>query len=55
MKLFCNLFNDAFTKSDYTVSSDRVAIRNKFENWGRERVWPKLSYYPGIFPEGLRK
>jgi hypothetical protein len=23
--------------------------------WGRGRVWPKLSYYPGIFPEGLKK
>jgi hypothetical protein len=26
-----------------------------FKMWGRGRVWPKLSYYPGIIPEELRK
>jgi len=53
--LVFSLFNDAITNSDYTASSDQVAIRNIFEKLERGRVWSKLSYYPGIFPEGLGK
>jgi len=33
-EIFCKLFNAAITNSDYTASSEQMAIRNKFEKVG---------------------
>jgi hypothetical protein len=46
------LYNEAGSNSDYVASNGKW---NDWNGFGRERLWPVLRYYLGIFPEWLGK
>jgi len=51
---FCRLLNNCFQNPVYIASYDECVTPN-LEESVRKRPWPTLSYYPDVFPQGLRK